>query len=255
MHKEYGGAMSSSSLLIANFKMQFSFTQTIKYIEENPWQSIAVQTNTQLVICPSFETLASVFQLLTQTSCALGAQDCSEYMSGPYTGQVSAKSLAEVGCTFCIIGHSESKTAFRYAATTIAQKMICLLKMHIIPIVCIGEHTQPLSVDALYKALDLQLHEILSPVAPALLKRPWYIAYEPVWAIGTGLAPTVEQVSQVCALIQRICVQYNGPSGILYGGSITEKNASSYKAIPSLNGLLIGNASLDFKKFENIVLS
>jgi len=196
-------------------------------------------------------------QLLRNSLLAVGAQNCSEHIQGSYTGQVDALSLAQAGCTYCIIGHSESRAYCHETSEQIARKITCLLQQNIMPIICIGETKGDYEQGRTYAVLEQQLlpiREVL--IAHANSNTSYIIAYEPVWAIGTGIAPSTEYIAQVFSWVCEYCTEYLPDTTIrlLYGGSVNENNAADLKKISGINGFLIGGASLDVQKLQKIIV-
>ena len=241
-------------LFVANWKLNKSFAQSLDFCTTHKadLKKLSSQTNVELVICPSFPALFSVNELLSDTMVHLGGQTCSAYETGPYTGQVSAQSLKEVGCNYCIVGHSEQR---QYAGVTNkdvaeAAKNLCALEIE--PIICIGETKEQFQKKQTMKALELQLDLVLGAIKNT--QQQITIAYEPVWSIGTGTVPQNDYLKEIVANVSSILSKVHyGPWRIIYGGSVSKETISSFHEISSLAGFLIGSASLDFQKFEKIV--
>ena len=256
--------------VVANWKMQLSFKETIEYISQNQEEFINLKRkNISVIVCPSFEVLYSTALLLSKDDLdvslgarpapiiEVGGQDCSAFKKGAYTGQVSAKSLFQVGCSSCIIGHNEQRQYACQRDEVIAQKAVELLENGLKPIICIGESLQNFENKKTCDVLENQLETVLSVIAESKAKkRDFYIAYEPVWAIGTGKRPSLEYVDEVIAWIDSLVVKKGVNQdllGILYGGSVVEKTVCEYTQLQKLSGFLVGGVSLDFQKFQNIV--
>ncbi|MFC1870737.1 triose-phosphate isomerase [Candidatus Dependentiae bacterium] len=242
------------TLFIANWKMQKTLTQSIEFCSTNltSLKKLSVDTATELVICPSFPSLYSLNEILADTPVHLGAQNCSPHESGAYTGQVSAESLKEAGCNYCIVGHSEQRMYNGVTDQDVAQAANNLCKNGIVPIICIGETKEQFEKNSALAVLEKQLDPVLSLLKNT--KQPIIIAYEPVWAIGTGIIPETTYLKKIFehlnALFEKI---HSGPWRIIYGGSVSEQTIPSFKDISAVTGFLIGGASLDFQKFEKIV--
>jgi triosephosphate isomerase len=219
-------------LYVANWKMFFSFKQARGWLETN--QKLLNCSN--LVLCPSFELLAYTAEYARKNNLLLGAQDCSEHGLGAYTGQVSAQSLAELGCSYCIIGHSEQRA--HLTNTIIYNKLTQLAAHTITPIVCISQVT------------GKQIEPIQQFIKKYQIK-PLYIAYEPLSAIGTGLIASQEDIistlNQLRASIGSSQVKF------LYGGSVAPDNCASLKLIEDLDGFLIGSASTTIDTLLGII--
>lgn len=245
-------------IIVANWKSQLTFHQTLALCEGNleGYGDLGDAKGIETVICPSFEALHAVALTLQDTAIQVGAQDCSAFKQGAYTGQVTAASLAEVGCTYCIIGHYESRTHLHETDQLVAEKMQQLVTVGIEPILCIGETEQEREAGYTFQALTRQL----TAVAQTLASHDQVticIAYEPIWAIGTGQVAQKSQLTEVFAWLSTTCATLFAEHTVrlLYGGSVTAETAGGIKKIPGVDGLLVGTASLDFKKFEKIVSS
>lgn len=234
--------------------MNFSFQQAISFAKTNSDALAALAAEDTMVICPSAEALAPLRSILPP-SIKLGAQNCSAYRAGSYTSQIDARSLKEVGCSYAIIGHSEARRFLCEDDQQIAQKAIRLIEIGIQPIVCVGE---PIDIYQAGRTVEW-LHEQVEPVIAALAEQaPAFlcIAYEPIWAIGSGTAASVDYVEQIVQFLISLCtMQLPGWTiSMLYGGSVDGEIAARMKQIKQIDGFLIGGASLDFQKFKKIVL-
>jgi triosephosphate isomerase len=247
--------VKTPKLIVANWKMNLTFNQTKEFCikHANDFQQLQHKTRAKIIVCPSTESLALTATLLCDSATELGAQNCSSFTSGAYTGETSALSLAQVGCTYCIVGHSERRINFNETNGTIIQKAVNLLKVGITPIICIGEIIKQNSPETACAILADQLDPIIS-LATANSNLLPIIAYEPVWAIGTGSTPDKQYLERIFTWIaNQWCIQISTPPTILYGGSVQPDSIKMLKQIPDLGGLLVGGASLDFQKFEKIV--
>lgn len=232
--------------------MSKNFTQTTDFCTKYKatLKTLSTEPNTEIVLCPSFPALFSVAEILSDTMVSVGAQTCSAYEDGAYTGQVSAKSLKEVGCDYCIIGHSEQRKYACISNDVVARQATQLFKNNIQPIICIGENQKEFDQKQGYAVLEQQLSPILDILASH--KQPFTIAYEPIWSIGTGIIPSLDYLNEIFDWLEKTI--QNIPGGrLLYGGSVHPDNAASLTTIQSLGGFLIGGASLDFQKFQKIV--
>ncbi len=235
--------------------MQKTFAESIDFCSSNlsALKKLSAQTDTEIVLCPSFPVIYSLNEQLADTMVHVGAQNCSPYISGAYTGQVSAQSLKEIGCNYCIVGHSEQRKYENVTDKDVAMAAKNLCDQEIEPIICIGETEEQFQKNEAINALESQLDFVLSALKNT--KQPITIAYEPVWAIGTGVVPESAYLKKIFQHLSAIFSNvHSGPWRLIYGGSVSEKTMSSFKDIPSLAGFLVGSASLDFPKFEKIVL-
>ena len=219
-------------------------------------------TAAEVVVCPPFVYLADAAVRLAGTAVALGAQDlCAESGQGAYTGEVSAGMLRDVGCSHVIIGHSERRALFGETDALVARKAVAALAAGLLPIICVGELLEERDGGRTHEVVGRQLDAAIAGVRSssfglAALQR-CVIAYEPVWAIGTGRTATPEQAEDVHAFIRgRIAANdatIAGSMRVLYGGSVKAGNARELFDMPDVDGGLIGGASLKAEDFVAIV--
>lgn len=242
---------------ICNWKTYLSFNQAREYIIKNKLALITLGKDFPITICPSSEALSALSHELKETGIFLGAQDCSAHKAGAYTGQVLALSLKEIGCNYCIIGHSEVRKEYQETTQAIAQKALRLLEQEIIPLICIGESAKEYDLNLGIQAIEQQLEPLLSAIKHQNGIKKIMIGYEPMWAIGGQSVPSTQylekQIESIKQLAGRILPDYE--ILVFYGGGINEINANKYKAIGGLDGILIGGSSTDFQKLQKIVLS
>jgi triosephosphate isomerase (TIM) len=209
-----------------------------------------------VVVCPPYPYLALVGRLLGDGPVALGAQDLSEHAHGAYTGEVAGPMLADCGCTYVIVGHSERRTLYRETDAVIARKFTAAQRARLTPILCVGETLDEREGGVTESVVTRQLEAVLD-VAGIEAFASAVVAYEPVWAIGTGRTASPEQAQDVHALIRRILaaqdVTIAGALRVLYGGSVKAANAASLFGMPDIDGGLIGGASLDSDEFLSIL--
>ncbi|TLN13147.1 triose-phosphate isomerase, partial [bacterium] len=187
----------------------------------------------------------------------LGAQNCHWAESGAFTGEISPSMLAECGCSFAILGHSERRQFFGENDSGVSKRAHALLKAGMVPVVCVGETLDEREAGAHLEVVEKQLTASLEGIEAGSLGRV-VIAYEPVWAIGTGKTASPEQAQQMHEHIRKILIKLGGAAvadgiRILYGGSVTPDNAAILLKQPDIDGALVGGASLDAQKFASIV--
>ncbi len=212
-----------------------------------------------VVVCPSFTALSSVGQLLKGSSIGLGAQDVFWEVNSAFTGEVSVSMLVDVGCRYVIIGHSERRTLFGETDESVHRKLIAALAAHLTPIVCIGETLAERETRRTFDVLTRQLGGAFTDC------ERWdgshvVLAYEPVWAIGTGKNATPEQAQEAHAFIRQWVAKRCGAAignsiRIQYGGSVNAANALSLLQQSDVDGALVGGASLNAEAFSTIVKS
>jgi triosephosphate isomerase len=208
-----------------------------------------------LVLCPPFTALATVAEVVAGSPLALGAQDLHWEAEGAYTGEVSAAMVADSGCRYVIVGHSERRSDFGETDATVARKTRAALEAGLCPIVCVGETLEQREQDLTEQVLREQLDGGLGELAPRLAEI--VLAYEPVWAIGTGRTATPQQAQEAHAFIRgRVAELADAETAaalrIQYGGSVKPSNAAEIFANPDVDGGLIGGASLDASSFAAI---
>jgi triosephosphate isomerase len=237
-------------LVAGNWKMNGSRAMAAALITELKGQSAGLAAD--LLVCPPFPYLIHASEFLMGSNIALGAQDCAPQESGAHTGDVAAAMLKDCGCGYAIVGHSERRTDHGESSAEVAAKARAAQAAGLIAIVCVGETDgQRVAGDTL-KVVESQIvNSIPQGSTPANL----VVAYEPVWAIGTGKTPTAGDVEVVHRHIRRLLVAgVKGGEGvrILYGGSVKPSNAAELMAVPEVNGALVGGASLKAADFLGI---
>jgi len=215
----------------------------------------------EVFVCPPSVYLQSLGGMLEQQSRAqtlgiqLGAQDLSLHQNGAFTGQVSASMLQDVGCSYVLVGHSERRQFCHEDSQVVAAKVEVAISAGLKPVICIGETQEQRDANKAELIIKEQLGAVLDRCSVADLESA-IIAYEPVWAIGTGLTATPDQAQAVHKLIRQILAQKSEPlaeqTAILYGGSVKASNAAELFAMPDIDGGLIGGASLNLAEFVQI---
>jgi len=227
--------MARSRLVAGNWKMHGS-RESIRVLLD-AIASGADVSNAQCAVCPPFPYLAQVAERLRATAIAWGGQNASEHAQGAYTGEVSAAMLAELGCRYVIVGHSERRQLYGETDAQVAAKYAAARKAGLTPILCVGE--------TLAERDAGRTTEVVARQLGAVQFAGGVLAYEPVWAIGTGRNATPEQAQEVHAFLRgRLPAQLRDATPILYGGSVKPQNAAAIFAMPDVDGGLIGGASL-----------
>ncbi|WP_322997153.1 triose-phosphate isomerase [Castellaniella sp.] len=205
----------------------------------------------QLAVCVPFPYLAQVRQALSGSVISWGAQDISAHDRGAYTGEVSAAMLADFGVGWALCGHSERRALHGETSAQVADKAVAALAAGITPVVCVGETLAQRDADQAEAVIAEQLAPVLALGAEALARL--VIAYEPVWAIGTGRTATPEQAQAIHAFVRAALARHGAANTrILYGGSVKAANAASLFAQPDIDGALVGGAALIADEFLNI---
>ena len=218
-----------------------------------------VADDVELILIPAFPYLDFVGSKLTGNSISYGAQNCSEYDEGAYTGEVSASIICSMGADYILIGHSERRNYFNENSEVLLAKMKQVLAHKITPIFCCGEHLKDRNEKKHFDVVENQLKEVLFKIRKTSISKV-IIAYEPVWAIGTGETASPKQAQEMHAFVRKVMDEKFGTEisqqiPILYGGSVNEKNAKDLFGQKDVDGGLVGGASLDAKKFIAIANS
>lgn len=233
--------------IIANFKMNGSKEFVHTYSNH-----LDTSSNNTIIICPPSPYLDQTCQYIKQKSSHnihLGGQNCSHQSSGAFTGETSAAMLADVGCRYVILGHSERRTLHGEKSPLIKQKAQQALDAKLIPIICVGESLEQRQQGLAEKIIEEQLNESIPHLSdPSSF---YLIAYEPIWAIGTGLTATREDIEAMHKFIRQHPTGQN--TSILYGGSVNGDNAAEILNIQNVNGVLVGGASLKIDEFNRIL--
>jgi len=211
-----------------------------------------------VLLAPPFVYLQTICQGLKEHQHILiAAQNCSDHLSGAFTGEISASMLASIGVTYCIIGHSERRSYFNESNQIIAQKVFRLLENNLCPVFCCGESSSQREGGGHFDVVGSQLHEGLFQLKESEIQK-CVIAYEPVWAIGTGVTATPEQAQEMHQFIRRQVEEKYDKSiademSILYGGSVSASNAFELFTCADVDGALVGGASLKADEFIKII--
>ena len=241
------------TLVAGNWKMHGSVRGVEQLLGE--LKPLVAASAAEVAVIPPYLYLSQALDLLADSSIAVGAQNVCEFAGeGAYTGEISATMLKESGCRFVLVGHSERRALFAESDESVAGKVTVLLEQGLTPILCVGESLEQRKAGETLDVVDRQLQAVLQGVSLPL--DDMIVAYEPVWAIGTGETASPEQAQEVHAFIrQQLAVFNKGLSGkirILYGGSVKAANAEELFAQPDIDGGLVGGASLDASEFAAI---
>jgi len=240
--------------VIANWKMHGNLEHNQLLIQGYLEQLLAL-THTKVVICPAYPYLPQMQALLSHTSIAWGAQNMAKKPAGAYTGEVSVEMLRDFGCEYVILGHSERSTAYCESDDNIADKFKLAKDAGLTPVLCVGETLIEREAGVMERVVGEQLDVILQKYGAEVFQGA-IVSYEPIWAIGTGLAATPEQAKAMHAFIkEKLSVAQDGQQDtlkILYGGSVNPQNAVQLFAEPEIDGGLIGRCSLTAKDFIEI---
>ena len=252
--------MSGRKLIAANWKMNKGLVESQKFAEEikSHFEKTKI-TSVEIVICPPFTSLETVHRIIIGTGIKLGAQNVYYESNGAFTGEISCAMLQSCGCEYVIVGHSERRQYFHETDAIINKKVLKALDEGLKPILCVGETLQEHQDHLTEGIIEDQVKICLTHVSEEQIENV-VIAYEPVWAIGTGKNATAHQAGSVHNFIRKkIKKLYSEETAnnlrIIYGGSINPENAKELFAPQSINGGLVGGSSLDEKSFIEIINS
>jgi triosephosphate isomerase len=240
-------------LIAANWKMHKGIRETREFLTDFV-NRVNVEEK-EILICPPFTSLQTASELLEGTGIKLGAQNCYYEKEGAFTGEISIKFLKELGCEYVIVGHSERRHIFGESDELINKKLIACLEEGLRPILCVGEKIEEREAGITFKVIENQVRLALSGIEEFTDRID--IAYEPVWAIGTGVPATPQDAVAVHRFIRDLIKVIN-PKGemkfrILYGGSVKPNNVAGFSRHREIEGFLVGGASLEPESFAQIV--
>ena len=227
-----------------------NLTQTIK-------AGVYKVTDCEIVICPPFTALASISKLLEGSNVDLGAQNMHPETEGAYTGEISPMMIKDLRCRYVILGHSERRHYFKESDSFVNDKVKTALKYSLLPIVCVGETLEQREARRQFEVVKSQMDQSLKDLNKDEMTKV-IIAYEPVWAIGTGKTATPEQAEQMQSYVRRLINETHGNEvaqkvAILYGGSVKPDNIAELIEKPNVDGALVGGASLKAESFVQII--
>jgi triosephosphate isomerase len=242
-------------IVAGNWKLHGSRAENARLVEDIMAQ-LPSKPSGQCIVCPPFVYLQEIARLLRGSSVELGAQDVCAESQGAFTGEVSAAMLKDVGCEYVIVGHSERRLIYRESEQLVARKFAAAQSKSLVPILCVGEQLAERDAGRTTDVVGRQLDAVLELVGIDAFAHA-VIAYEPVWAIGTGRNASAEQAQEIHAFIRARLQARNAKiaaeTRILYGGSVKAGNAAELFAMPDVDGGLIGGASLKADEFLAIL--
>ena len=237
-------------LVVGNWKMNGNRCVNAELLAKvmTSWQG---EHRAEVVVCPPYPYLQHTHELIAGSSILLGAQNVSEANDGAYTGEVSAQMLADLHCKFVIIGHNERRRMQGETDEQVAQKFMAAQRAKLIPILCVGESLEQRENGQHLTVIGQQLQSVFSHTGRAVFAQA-VVAYEPVWAVGTGKTATPQQAHEVHHFIREQLGEVAEVVRILYGGSVKAHNAEQLFALTDIDGALLGGASLDAEEFLKI---
>lgn len=241
-------------LVAGNWKMHGSRGENARLVDALVQASDSARA--EVVVCPPFVYLWEIGRQLKGSPVGLGAQDvCAETAPGAFTGEISAAMLKDVGCTYVLVGHSERRALYRDDDALVARKFVAVQAQGLVPVLCVGETLEEREREVTREVVGRQVDAVLSVAGVAAFAKA-VVAYEPVWAIGTGKNATSDQAQEVHAFIRDRISQRDATIAsalrVLYGGSVKAANAAELFAMPDVDGGLVGGASLKAEEFVRI---
>ncbi|MEW6668881.1 MAG: triose-phosphate isomerase [Thermodesulfobacteriota bacterium] len=245
-------------MIAGNWKMNLNVREAVSLVKAVA-EAMAGAENVEVLVAPPFTLLAAVRETLQGTGIYLGAQNMHWEKGGAYTGEICPAMLLEAGCSHVILGHSERRSLFGETSDMVNRKAAAAVLAGLIPIVCIGETLQERERGRTFEVVSVQLEESLRSFrGEQAMPRSTLLAYEPVWAIGTGRTATPQQAQEVHGFVRQWMAKALGGETaervrILYGGSVKPDNIADLMAMPDIDGALVGGASLKAESFVPIV--
>ena len=245
-------------LIAGNWKMNKTVAEGLDLVQELVREVNHVK-EIDIVVCPPFTALSEVSKKIIESNIRLGAQNMSEHTGGAYTGETAAEMLKEFLVRYVILGHSERRQFQEESDSLISKKALTAHAASIKPIICVGETLEQREADVTNDVIGSQIKGSLAGLTSEQMLET-VIAYEPVWAIGTGKTASAEQAQEVHKFIRGVLAELHGPDvakqvRIQYGGSVKPGNARELMSQPDIDGALVGGASLDAKNFSEIILN
>ena len=247
--------MIRKPLIAGNWKMFKTMAEAKAFAEE--FKKLYVSSDVQVAVCAPYTQLMTLKEAFAGTDIKVGAQNMHFEDEGAYTGEISASMLKEIGVDYCIIGHSERRQYFGETDETVNLKLKKAFAEGILPIMCVGESLEERDAERAFEVVKSQLVKGLEGIEEACIEK-LVIAYEPIWAIGTGRTATPEQANEMCGFIRDIIEELYGEVAgdkviIQYGGSVKPANATEIMNMEEIDGALVGGASLKAEDFIQIV--
>ncbi|MBE2188118.1 MAG: triose-phosphate isomerase [Candidatus Kapabacteria bacterium] len=243
-------------LIAGNWKMFTNVFESKVLVETLLSEIWEKEMQTTVLVCPPFTSLCGVADVIKDTDLKLGAQNCHYEEKGAYTGEISPQMLQYLGCDYIIIGHSERRTHFKEDDEIIARKLSSILDLGLTPILCIGETFEQRMNNMTNTILAKQIEKAFENIDKSLIKQV-VIAYEPVWAIGTGISATPEQAQETHRWVKDFISSTYSVNRedltVIYGGSMNDKNCYELLNLADVDGGLIGGASLNAETFTSII--
>ena len=237
-------------IVIANWKLHGNQAFVSKILRELVIGWVGVHS-AEVVVCPAYVHLAQAYTELAHSNIGLGSQDVSYFAEGAYTGDVSAEMLHDAGCHYAIVGHSERRNYHKETDDIVARKFEAAQKARLVPILCVGESAEEREAGRTIEVIDRQIKAVADRCGMENLSRA-ILAYEPLWAVGSGRHATPTQAEEVQFFIRQELAGYGESTRVVYGGSVTAQNAHNFFSMPDIDGVLVGGAALKAPEFLEI---
>lgn len=248
--------MTRRQIMAGNWKMHKNHEEAATFGRELK-PLVGDYTNLEIVICPPFTALASLSSALSGSNVSSGGQNLHWETKGAYTGEIAPPMLVALGCKYVIIGHSERRKYFHETYDLVKLKLLSAQEHGLIPIVCVGEVLEEREAGRTEEVLTQQVQEAFSGLSSEIVSS-LVVAYEPIWAIGTGINASADDAQNGCALVRNRLAEIIGSQAadavrVLYGGSVKPANVEKYLSCPDIDGGLVGGASLEAASFAELV--
>lgn len=247
---DYPNSIKRRRLVVGNWKMNLDLLKSQSLVTQIV-KGVRVNNVSDIVVCPAYPYLHTVSMLLNGSHVMLGAQNVSEYQNGALTGEVSAQMLHDFSCRYVIIGHNERRRLQGESDQRVAEKFVASQANGLIPILCVGESLADREEGNYLRTIQQQLQHVIDVVGLSAFANA-VVAYEPVWAVGTGKTATPDQAQEVHRFIRSQLGSLADDVRILYGGSVKPSNAQELFALEDVDGALLGGASLNAEEFITI---
>lgn len=244
--------------IIFNWKMNPNSVEKVDQILDIIINQSNFVGRSELIILPPAIYINYLKQKQSLLLASIGIQDISNQDNGAYTGQISAEMLSNQGVEYVLIGHSETRKYQHYTSQEIAGKLTQALKHNLVPIICLGYEEQPQLNELNINLIKQELYDILEPNRELLANKSILVAYEPIWAIGSGITPSLDSIETVSIFIKKtfqdiVPSELNTTVNILYGGSVNQDNIEKLSTINNISGFLIGGASIDILQIPKLL--
>ena len=242
-------------VIVGNWKMHKTIRESIHFVEQ--LKALLQSASCDIIVSPPFTSLSAASKATLDTQIKIGAQDLYWENSGAFTGEISPQMALEAGCRYVILGHSERRIIFGETSQSVSKKAAAAIAAGLIPIICLGEKEKERQSGKTHDVIGIQFRQSLASLTPEIVSHI-ILAYEPVWAIGTGMTATPQIAQEVHSYLRQLTIEMFNRSAsdnvrLLYGGSVKPENISSLMVEKDIDGVLVGGASLKVESFAKII--